>query len=152
LEEDKNGRASETTRASTQLIDIFEANFGSVGKRNDKLAALVTQKGLSLHAVSRRTGHTRPFLRQQLRKLGIENPLSQNTFAPYGWDHKDGELVPNAKEQKTLVKIRALSQSHLGCKSIAKQLNQMGIPSKSGKRWGHSSVQNILNRQKKEEA
>ena len=147
---DKNGRASRTTVRPIQLVDMFEANFSFAGRKVLQLSALVVKKQLPLHEVSRRTGYTRPFLRKQMRKLGIKNSHSRESYGPYGWDYSGKDLVVNVKEQKILFEILALHNSGLGCKSIAKKLNQQNLPAKAGKRWGHSSVQNILNRHKHE--
>ena len=53
---------------------------------------------------------------------------------------------PKCERSPVLSEILALNKSGKGCKSIASELNRRGIPSKTGGLWGHSSVQNILNR------
>ena len=92
------------------------------------------------------TGHSRHLLCQQLRKFGIKQENAAKPLAPFGWDLKGRELVKNAKEQIVLVEILRLRKLGLGPKTIATKLNSRGTPSKTGGRWGHSSVQNILRR------
>lgn len=63
--------------------------------------------------------------------------------APYGWDKVATgrttakgvaifELVPNPTEQRHLLNMVAMREAGLGFHTIAKQLNQLGVPTKGG--------------------
>jgi hypothetical protein len=110
------------------------------------LKVLRLEKQLSMTELSKATGHSRSYLRNQLRKFGIRSEKDTPRLAPYGWEWRDNKLVENAKEQTVLCEILRLNKEGKGCKSIAAELNRRSIPSKASTKWGHSSVQNILNR------
>lgn len=98
------------------------------------------------------TGHTKPYLRQQLRKFGIQPENAPIQLGPFGWDWKDGQLVENAKEQTILTEIQRLRAEGKGSKSIAAELNRRSIPSKIGTRWHPSSVRNVVRRMEQAES
>jgi hypothetical protein len=129
-----------------QLIDNIALNFTPVGENTEKLAAFRVKKQLSMRELSKVTGHSRSYLRDQLRKFGIRPENAAPRLGPYGWDWQGQELVENAKEQHVLCEILRLNKDGKGCKSIAAELNRQSIAAKAGGRWGPSSVQNILNR------
>ena len=105
-----------------------------------------------MRELSEATGHSLSYLRQQLRKFGIGNEKDAPRLAPFGWDWIDNQLVQNAKEHPVLCEILRLNKDGKGCKSIAAELNRRGIPSKAGGQWWPSSVQNILNRVRKDQS
>lgn len=142
----KIGREDQRTFEYVQLIDNIQLSFCPIGENPEKLAALRVQKQLSMRELSATTGHSRSYLRSQLRKFGIRSEKDAPRLAPFGWDWKDNELVQNAKEQTVLCEIFLLNKGGKGCKSIAAELNRRTIPSKAGGQWWSSSVQNILNR------
>ena len=147
----KNGRAEPMTFDSVQLIDIVPLNFSDVSENPKKLAALRVEKQLSMRELAEATGHTRPYLRRQLRKFGIRQENQAPRLASFGWDWKDTKLVENPKEQVVLREIVQLNKVGQGCKSIASELNRRSIKAKAGGCWWSSSVQNILNRRHKKQ-
>ena len=67
--------------------------------------------------------------------------------APFGWDFGSGvHLVANAREQKIIARMRHLRAGGLSYRGIAKRLDAEGIRPKRGRRWIHTTVQNILMR------
>ena len=67
----------------------------------------------------------------------------------YGWDlAEDGvRLVPNAREQATIERIKSLHRSGRSLRKIADQLSTDGVPTKKRRaRWTHTSVNSILKR------
>ena len=71
--------------------------------------------------------------------------------APYGYDAVDGALVPNAREQKGLERmreLRALTKPNgkplYGYGTLAAELNAEGIVAKNGGQWHSFSVLKVL--------
>ena len=67
---------------------------------------------------------------------------------PFGSDlSADGvELVPNVSEQDAIELIRELRGGGFSLRKIATELDDHGIPTKSGQKWNHNSVASILKR------
>jgi DNA invertase Pin-like site-specific DNA recombinase len=67
--------------------------------------------------------------------------------APFGWDFgPHGRLVENAREQKSIARMRHLQAEGLSYQGIAVRLDDEGIRPKRGKRWIHTTVKSILAR------
>jgi hypothetical protein len=101
------------TFESAQLIDNIHIHFSSPGESPEKLRRLRVEKQLSMKELAEATGRTRSFLRQQLRKFGIQKENSPPRLGPFGWDWKDNDLVENAKEQTVICEILRLSSPSL---------------------------------------
>src|SRR5262249_10375675 len=57
-------------------------------------------------------------------------------YAPYGWDFgRGGQLLPNAREQKVIARVRQLRAEGLSYRGIAKRLDGERIRPKPGRRW-----------------
>ena len=65
--------------------------------------------------------------------------------APYGWTIRDGELVPDPDEQRTIAYVRELSKQGATPSEIATRLRRKGI-SPRGARWHSNTVRRILKR------
>jgi len=102
-----------------------------------------------MRQLSKETGHSRSYLRQQLRKFDLAQEPSYKGLQPYGWNLKDRKLVPQENEQQVICEILTLSQSGKSSIDIARHLNQQGIPSKTGGKWWHSSVRRVIARERK---
>ncbi len=66
---------------------------------------------------------------------------------PFGYDEKDGKLIPNEKEQRIIELIKRLRSKGYGLKRIAKFLNENGFRTKKGKAFTHIQVKRILERE-----
>lgn len=64
----------------------------------------------------------------------------------YGMKAQDGQLVPDRAELETIAVARALRRARKPLRAIAAELNKRGLPTKSGKPWGASSVHMMLGR------
>jgi DNA invertase Pin-like site-specific DNA recombinase len=53
-------------------------------------------------------------------------------------------LVPNAREQEAIQRIKDLRSAGKSYRAIAAELNELGIRTKEGKPWVHTSVKGIL--------
>ena len=104
-----------------------------------------------MRELSKATGHSRPYLRQQLRKFDIRSERDRPGLAPFGWDCVSNQLVKNEKEQSVLGDILRLKTAGKGIKAIAAALNRGNVPSKTGGRWWPSSVKNILRREMRDD-
>ena len=68
-------------------------------------------------------------------------------YAPFGWDFgRGGRLLPNAREQKVIVRVRQLRAEGLSYRGIAKRLDGERIRPKRGRRWVHTAVKSVLKR------
>jgi DNA invertase Pin-like site-specific DNA recombinase len=68
-------------------------------------------------------------------------------YAPYGWDFAGGgRLVRNAQEQTIIGRIRRLRARGLSYRQIAMRLDRDGVRPKRSKRWIHTTVMNVLQR------
>ncbi len=77
----------------------------------------------------------------QKAKLG-EGYLGFNI--PYGYDYRNGKLIPNSKEAKIVKNIFQLYLSGMSIGKIVKYLNEQGIQTKRGKSWGKQTIAKIL--------
>lgn len=66
----------------------------------------------------------------------------------YGYDLKDGKLVPNKKEQRVIQQVRKLRAAGLTLRDIAAHLNRKLVPTKRGGVWGPSNVHRLLRQPK----
>ena len=64
--------------------------------------------------------------------------------APYGYSIKDGNLVINHTEAKTVRQVFQRFLSGISASQIAKKLNQKRVPTKRGGQWRSNTVINIL--------
>ena len=70
-------------------------------------------------------------------------------FAPYGWDldSTTGELQPNATEQTVLTRMASLRADGRSLREVARTLDELGIPTKTGTSgWSSKVVRSILAR------
>ncbi|MHC3004160.1 recombinase family protein [Gordonia sp. GN26] len=65
---------------------------------------------------------------------------------PYGYESKDGALVPVPAEQHALARMRELAAQRIGTREIARVLTAEGHPTKRGGKWCSATVGRILNR------
>jgi site-specific DNA recombinase len=73
--------------------------------------------------------------------------INTNRFLGYDKD-KYGDLVINSKEAEIVKKIYAEYLSGKGSFTIAKELNQEGIPTVTGRRWHDTTILEILKNEK----
>jgi DNA invertase Pin-like site-specific DNA recombinase len=67
--------------------------------------------------------------------------------APFGWDFgRGGRLVPHAREQKVIARVRQLRAQGLSYRGIARRLDGERIRPKRGRRWVHTTVKSVLTR------
>ena len=123
-------------------------------------AAKFYERGLSLRQVSAETGIPKTTLRSTLLENGIRLRPSFHTregkrartnyemssIPPYGFAFLDGNLVVHPKEIHVVRKILALRKLKKSCCSIARQLNDLKIPTRENKKWHGWTVSLIARR------
>ncbi|KAA0547401.1 recombinase family protein [Bacillus sp. BGMRC 2118] len=130
-----------------QLIDLFgdsEVSFISISESFDT----TTPSGrLTLQVL----GAVAEFERERIRERVLDNMYhaANNgkwlTQSPYGYDLVDKELFINEKESKLVKRVFDLYLSQgFGYYTIAKTLNEEGIPSKFNKEWSIRSIKLML--------
>jgi hypothetical protein len=144
-----NGRAIEKTFEWPQLIDNFNLNFLEVGESAEKLAVLRVKKQLSMRQLSKETGHSLSYLRQQLREFGIAQEKSDQGLQPYGWRMVDRKLIPVENEQRIICEMIQRAKAGENSGDICRSLNKRNVPSKTGGKWWPSSIRRILARERK---
>jgi len=67
---------------------------------------------------------------------------------PFGWELAENgvDLVADEAEQEAIERIRELRADGLSLRKIARELDERGIPTKSGRKWNHNTVAAILKR------
>jgi site-specific DNA recombinase len=129
------------------LIDLFqdyEVSFVSISESFDTN----TPSGrLTLQVL----GAVAEFERERIRERVYENMLHAAstgkwlTQSPYGYDLVDRVLVISEREAQIVKRVYDLYlHEGLGYYSIAKRLNEEGIPSRQGKEWSIRAIKLLL--------
>lgn len=88
----------------------------------------------------------------QNSKWGIRKRFEKGTFIisypPYGYDNVDGEMVIVPEQAEIVKEIFASCLAGNGTYTIAKRLNNRGIPTKKGGKWHGSTINGILTNEK----
>ena len=88
----------------------------------------------------------------QNSKWGIRKRFEKGTFVisypPYGYDNVDGEMVIVPEQAEIVKEIFASCLAGNGTYTIAKRLNDRGIPTKKGGKWHGSTINGILTNEK----
>ncbi len=88
----------------------------------------------------------------QNSKWSIRKRFEKGTFIisypPYGYDNVDGEMVIVPEQAEIVKEIFASCLAGNGTYTIAKRLNDRGIPTKKGGKWHGSTINGILTNEK----
>ena len=116
------------------------------------LRQLHQDQGLSARAIARRLGVGPSTASDALQKHGLTREAKQQTrglrHVPFGYDFKNGKLVPNRIEQQVIRTAKQLRASGFTYRDIAAHLNRKLIPTKRAGVWEPGMLQRILNRSK----
>ena len=92
----------------------------------------------------------RNFIRERTRSaLAVKRSNGQRIGTiPYGFDlADDGKgLIANDAEQAVIVEMQAMRARGWTLEAIAEELNELGVPTKTGRHWTHQVVGKILKR------
>jgi len=72
--------------------------------------------------------------------------LETYTGRQYGWESKDGKMIPNWDEQHCILMMKALSKHGTSYNEIARILNQMGKTTVKGSQFRSSTIGKIISR------
>ena len=85
-------------------------------------------------------------------KWGVQHRYKEGTYIiacpPYGYRNDDGKMMIVPEEAEVVKRIFNMALNGHGSEAIAKKLNADLIPTKRGRRWHSSSVQDILKNEK----
>lgn len=130
-----------------KLIEIFQSKNVSFVSISESFDTNTSPGRLTLQVL----GAVAEFERERIRERVFENMLHAANHgkwlsqSPYGYDLIDKELVINDEEVKVVERIFDLyNDKGLGFYTIAKQLNEEGIPSKQKKEWSIRSIKLVL--------
>ena len=88
----------------------------------------------------------------QNSKWSIRKRFEKGTFIisypPYGYDNVDGEMLIVPEQAEIVKEIFASCLAGNGTYTIAKRLNDRGIPTKKGGKWHGSTINGILTNEK----
>lgn len=81
-------------------------------------------------------------------KSRMQKGTFKHSFAPYGFDLCDGDLIPNAEQAKVVRRIFAAFISGMGCTAIADMLEKEEVPSKRGGNWTNRTICRMLSNER----
>lgn len=145
------------TRSMTDLHVLLNTVFSkvelhSVAEKVDTSTAagrLVLNVLMSVAAWEREAIGERTSAALQAKKAN-KSPRSKmtrkaiNGRAPFGWQWKNGDLVPEKKEQEVISLIKDLRESGTNFSKIAAYLNEQGIPTSRNGKWQSITVKRTL--------
>jgi hypothetical protein len=138
---------------SSRLFELFEK------------AAPIYQSGASLEKIAEQLQVAKTTVRTALIKGGVRTRPHAGTLdgrralrerrtaganAPYGYAFLDGKLTVHPKEIQNVRRIIQRRSAGLSFTAIAKELNAKSIAPRSGKRWDHSVISEIIRRESDE--
>lgn len=74
-----------------------------------------------------------------------KNKRQVYNHVPYGFERRGKELHPQPAEQKVLRQIFEWRNQMMSLQKIATKLNDLGIRSKTGKKWHGATIAHIVN-------
>jgi len=114
------------------------------------LRRLYLDEKLSARAIAGRLDVSTSAVSDALQRHGLTKEAKdrnrRSQHSPFGFDYKNGTLVPNRTEQQVIRQVRQLRAAGLTYRDIAAHLNRKLVASKRGGVWDPSTIQRILNR------
>lgn len=132
---------------------ILAFHYLSTPIQNEQLLRkLYIELDLSSYQISEVSGWSRTSISDALRILDISKKVKKAPNLKFGEKLVGGKRVPHKEEQKVIKKIITLRNKGLSFRAIANYLNEKKVPSKLGGKWNKTTVGDIINRNKKQEA
>ena len=105
------------------------------------------QRLLVRHVMGALAEYERRVLRQRM-EAGKARKKAAGGFAggmpPYGWRPVNKELERDPAEQVVVAEMQRLRGIGMSFRAIADQLNERGVPTKTGRRWHPPTVRDVL--------
>jgi hypothetical protein len=158
-----NGGAVATTSAPSKTITYLHDFILYLPKTKENIFLVCSPlyvQGLSLSEIERQTGFSRNTIRDiftseglplRSSKPGTASPLKnpegmRGGTLPYGYTYLKGKVVPAPKEYKIVIKIYRLWKGNQTFRAIARQLDDLKIPTRTGRKWTHELIKKIIER------
>jgi site-specific DNA recombinase len=124
------------SKAHADLVSLSEDinTTTAAGKMIFRLLAVLAEFERDL--VSERTRSALAHMKANGKRTGLQ--------APYGSRLDGNNVVKNPAEQAILLRIRSMAAQGLKAPTIAKALNNEGIPTRHGRPWNYNVVHAIL--------
>jgi hypothetical protein len=157
----KIGRGDTSLEEQPEPHEIIDYSSSRLSGLFEKSAPLY-QSGVSLQKIAEQMQVSKSCVRDALADGGIRirphtgTPEGRSALrerrtayanAPYGYAFLDGRLNVHPKEIQNVRRIVQLRSRGLNFNAIAKELNAKSIAPRSGKRWDHSVISEIIRRE-----
>lgn len=151
---------AEVGKNTIYLIDFIKINLHPKFLNFKEISTLYTEKGLSAAQIARQFDVSKSVIVGLLNRGGIRpvkgsfdvsNPKNYRCrSAPYGFQIRDGKLIPSKKEMKLCrLVVELMKRKGLSANATAKELGNRGYKNRSGnQKWDHSTIIGIFNRWK----
>jgi site-specific DNA recombinase len=130
-----------SARAGCQLWSVADSIDTRTAAGRMVLNILMSVSQWEREAIGERTRDALQHKRAQGERVGK---------IPFGFDLADDgiNLIPNAQEQEGIEHLKRwkLDQPHASLHQLARRLDAMGVPTKSGQPWARSTVRALLQR------
>ena len=161
---EKNGRRDDSLEERPEPHEILAYSSSRLFGLFEKSAPLY-QAGSSLLKIAEQMQVSKSTVRKTLQAGGVRlrphngTPEGRTAVrerrtvyanAPYGYAFLDGKLTVHPKEIQNVRRIVQLRNDGLSFNAIAKELNAKSIAPRSGKRWDHSVISEIIRRESDE--
>ncbi len=142
------------------FVDFIEVCLSAKLLNSEEIGRLYLKEKLSLNQIASKFKVSRFVIRSRLRSLGIDidaaKPVSTNpenyryNTPPYGFQVREGKLLPNRLEMKICRLVIELIQREGRTHSdVARELIRRGLKSRTGKvKWDSKTIFNIYKRWK----
>jgi len=137
---DMAGFFAELRRYSKEDIQLWVVGRGQIKTEKSSDFLMVGIEGVIAQHQRMLTGEK---TKDALAVLKEKNKR-YSRFAPFGYFHLNGDLVPNAEEQRILTFIQA--RKDWPARRLQRFLNQSGCKAREGKDWQASTLLNIQRR------
>jgi hypothetical protein len=156
-----SGRGDTSLEEQPEPHEIINYSSSRLSGLFEKSAPLY-QSGVSLQKIAEQMQVSKSSVRDALTEGGIRirphngTPEGRSALrerrtsyanAPYGYAFLDGRLTVHPKEIQNVRRIVQLRSRGLSFNAIAKELNAKSIAPRSGKRWDHSVISEIIRRE-----
>lgn len=141
-------------------VDFIQVCLSAKLLNSEEIGRLYLEEKLSLNQIASKFKVSRFAIRSRLRGLGIDidavKPVSTNpenyrySNPPYGFQVRDGKLLPNRMEMKIgRLVIELIEREGCSHSEVARELERRCLKTRTGKtKWDSKTVFNIFKRWK----
>ena len=141
-------------------VDFIQVCLSAKLLNSEEIGRLYLEEKLSLNQIASKFKVSRSAIRSRLRGLGIDidavKPVSTNpenyryNTPPYGFQVRDGKLLPNRLEMKICrLVVELIEREGRNHSEVARELTRRGLKTRTGKvKWDSKAIFNIFKRWK----